>query len=329
MLDYPWFIQHLHSLSRQRINTLVRSSGLTVHRRKGEWVFRDSRGRELATEDAFDTLVNTAQSRERMEWDYAYAARAEQEWREWQQEERRSSVAKILKSCHFLTKELGYSQPFELPATLDDVWIVAYRNGDAERQIELSGRPSESFHCEVRRMIDGVPGAYGDESFGDWEIRHFREPVSEDSGSVPAGDAALAQIVATLKRHRDLLTGEQWLNREALDAAFEDDMRRRGLLPEPGAPPPSSTVEEETRRFLTEELGFVITYDSTALSPHEREMGETFRFQRGETTVELLHTDNRVPDEWSLLIDGEVVARTLDDIAPALARLRPQSPRVG
>jgi hypothetical protein len=73
---------------------------------------------------------------------------------------------------------------------------------------------------------------------------------------------------------------------------------------------------------LTEELGFVITYDSTALTPHEQQMWETFRFARGETTVELQHTDIRVPEEWSLRVDGETVARTLDDIVSALTRLR-------
>jgi len=73
---------------------------------------------------------------------------------------------------------------------------------------------------------------------------------------------------------------------------------------------------------LTEELGFSTTYDSSTLTPHERQMWETFRFQRGHTIVELSHTDIRVPLEWSLRIDGEVVAQTLDEIRPALTRLR-------
>jgi hypothetical protein len=324
MPSYAWFVEHLKAISRQRITTIAKPIGFTPHRRKGEWFFRDRVGRELELREAFDALMSEPETRARLEWDCSYPIRAEEEWRNRQLEERRSSLGKIVESCRFLTEELGYSEPFALPATLDDAWIMAYRNPHAARQVEVSGRSDDTFHCEIRRLIDGAPGAYGAQSFGDWEIRAFREPEPDERGFVPSGDGALAQIVATLKRHTDLLTGDRWLERAQLDAAFEDGMRRRGLLPEPGEPMPDRhpSIEDVTKRVLTEELGFVITYDSTALTPHERQMWETFRFVRGESTVELQHTDIRVPDEWSLRVDGETVAQTLDDIRSVLMRMR-------
>ena len=321
MLDYWWFNGHLNTLSRQSIKTIVKSIAVTPHRSNGRWVFRDKTGRELELPDVFAALMNSPVGRSKLEFQYSYPIRAEEEWRNRQIELRRSTLEKIADSCRFLTTELGYSEPVELPATLDDTWILAYKNEMAGRQVEVSSQSGESFHCEIRRLVDGVPSVYRVESFGDWEIRSFREP-EPDPWFVPTGDAALAHIVATLKRHRDLLTGEAWLDRADLDAAFEEGMRRRGLLPDVGSPAPAPTVEHEARRVLTGELGFVTTYDTSALTPHERLMWETFRFERGQTIVELAHTDIRVPSEWSLRINGEVVAETIDDILSALARLQ-------
>ena len=323
MLDYEWFAGHLNALSRQSIKTLVKSIGVTPHRRKGQWFFRDSLGNELELSDVFVALMNSSVGRSKVEREYSYPILADEEWRNRQLQQRHSSLKKITDSCRFLTEELGYSEPFEIPATLDKTWILAYRNEHAGRQVEVSGQSDDTFHCEIRRLVDGVPGPYRVESFGDWEIREFREPEPDDRGFVPSGDAELAQIVATLKRHIDLLNGEQWLDRAELDAAFENGMRRRGLLPDVGDErsfPPS--VEDHIKRVLTEELGFVNTYDSSMLTPHERQMWEEFRYQRGHTVVELLHTDIRVPGEWSLRVDGNVVAETLDDIVAALPRLR-------
>ena len=249
---------------------------------------------------------------------------ADEEWLERLRDQRRASLAMISECCRFLTEDFGYSEPFAIPATIDDAWIVGYRNERAGRQIEVSGREFDRYHGEIRRLIDGVPGAYREHSFGDWEIREFRERPRKNRGFVPEGVASLTQIAETLKRHPDLLTGEAWLDRDELDAAFEAGMRRRGLLPKRGHPPPPPTVADRARRILIDELGFAITYDSSALTPHESQMWEEFVFRRGDTTVDLQHTDIRVPDEWWLKVNGSVVAQGIDDIVAALDRLRDQ-----
>ncbi len=324
MLDYAWFAGHLNRLSRQSIKTLVKAIAVTPHRRKGQWIFRDNVGREPGLPDVFAALMNSPVARTRLEQEYSHPILAEEEWRNRQIELRRTTLEKIVDSCRFLIEELGYSEPFELPATIDNTWILAYRNAVAGRQVEVSSQSGETFHCEIRKLVDGVASAYRVESFGDWEIRAFREPAPDDPWFVADDDAALAQIVATLRRHSDLLTGERWLDRADLDAAFEAGMRRRGLLPDISEVEESihSSIEDDVKRVLTGELGFVTTYDSSTLTPHERQMWETFRFKRGETIVELSHTDIRAPHEWSLRMNGEVVAQTLDDILPALTRLR-------
>ena len=328
MLDYAWFNEHVNTLSRQRLKTLVKSIAATPHHRNGRWIFRDAVGRELAPNDVFAALMDSSVGRANLEREYSYPTLAEEEWRNRQAELRRSSLEKIVDACRFLTGQLGYSEPFELPATLANTWILAYRNAQAGRQVEVSSQSGETFHCEIRTLVGGVPGAYRVESFSDWEIRAFREPEPEDRGFVATGDAALALIVATLKHHRDLLTGEGWLDRATLDAAFEEGMRHRGLLPDIGATEPAFTVEHEVRRVLTGDLGYISTYDTSKLTPHESLMWETFRFERGQAVVELSHTDIRVPSEWSLRIDGKVVAETIDDIRAVLTRLqlREQAP---
>ena len=328
MLDYAWFAGYVNTLSRQSIKTIVKAIALAPHRSKGLWTFRDNLGRELALPDVFAALMDSPVGRRKLEWAYSYPILADEEWRNGQIELRRATLENIVDSCRFLTGEFGYSEPVELPATIDNTWILAYRNAAAGRQVEVSSQSGETYHCEIRRLVDGVPGAYRAESFGDWEIRAFREPDPDDRWFVPAGDATLALIVSTLKRHSDLLRGETWLDRADLDSAFEAGMRRRGLLPDTADVEElrHSSIEHDVKRVLTEELGFATTYDSSSLTPHERQMWETFRFERGRTVVELSHTDIRVPDEWSLRIDGEVVAQTIDDIVPALTPLRKSAP---
>jgi|SRR5687767_14069660 len=174
MLDYAWFNGHVNTLSRQRLKTLVKSIAVTPHHRNGRWAFRDGVGRELALPDVFAALMDSSVGRSNLEREYSYPTLAEEQWRNRQAELRRSRLEKIVDACRFLTGELGYCEPFELPATLT----------------------------------------------------------------------------------------------------------------------------------------------------HERLMWEMFRFERGHTVVELSHTDIRVPSEWSLRIDGKVVAQTIDDVLSALTRLQ-------
>ena len=324
MTDFTWFFEHLKGLSRQSAKTLVKAIGLTPHQKGREWSFRDQHGQTVDLPDVFDSLMNNAKCRSMLESAFSYPRRTEEEWQQRKAEQRRASLALIAECCRFLTDDFGYSEPFEIPATIEGAWILGFRNERARRQIEVSGRDFDRYHGEVRRLIDGTPGAYRVHSFGDWEIREFRERRQVNRRFVPEGVASLTQVVQTLKRHPDVLNGEAWLDRDELDAAFEAGMRRRGLLPKPGSPPPPPTIEDQAKHILISELGFAITYDSSALTPHESQMWEEFVFRREDVTIDLQHTDIRVPDEWWLKVNGAVVAQGIDDIAAELARLRDQ-----
>jgi hypothetical protein len=91
-------------------------------------------------------------------------------------------------------------------------------------------------------------------------------------------------------------------------------------------------VPRRMARFLVEQHGFVLEFDSEALSPHEWEMWSTLRYRRGDTTVEIVNGDFRMPNEWTVKLNDEMIARdwtgdfeaglrsALDEIARRLSK---------
>jgi hypothetical protein len=115
----------------------------------------------------------------------------------------------------FLTDELDYSPAFEIPAA-EDMYIIAFRNDSAARQVEVSGRSLGSrFHCEIRRLLDGEPGSYETDSISHAELERVREPATPRE-VYRSFEEDVAHTIALLRRHGDLLRGESWIESDTL-----------------------------------------------------------------------------------------------------------------
>ena len=221
---------------------------------------------------------------------------------------KRELYNEIALAFDFLTREFGYSPPFPVPVRMTNVVVVGYRNLRAARQVEISGR-ADSYvaHGEIRRLIDGTPGPYGSDSIGEHELRMMRRWFGEDEALFERAEN-LRRIEKTLRaRHANIIRGEAWIDRHQIDRKFDRDFVRKF-----GGPPPSQVVESkhpldiarQRSAFLVTEHGFVLDFDSHALSPHEWDLSQRLVYRRRDTTVEICHGDVRCHDEWTVRVNG-------------------------
>ena len=217
----------------------------------------------------------------------------------------------ITAAFDFLSREFEYSPPFPIQVRLNNVVVVGYRNPRAARQVEISGH-SDSYvaHCEIRRLVGGTPGAYGADSIADWELRMMRRWFGDDE-SLFERAAILQRIEKTLRAHgADIIRGEAWIERQEIERKYDRQFVRKF-----GPPPPSSSpsqhpldIARDRAGFLVTQHGFVLDFDSDALSPHEWEMSNTLRYRRGDTTVEIRHGDIREHTDWTVRVNGATVS---------------------
>ena len=212
----------------------------------------------------------------------------------------------LKESFGFLTNELGYSEPVDVPAR-EDAFIIAFRNTAAERVVEVSGQHGgDRFHCEIRRMVNGEPGSYGEHSISHAELERVREPEAAAVFVYRSFEEAVDHNAALLRRHADLLRGESWIERAEIDAAFDRDFFEEFGFTSDHEWPGWLAEAREVASVLVERLGFELVFDSDTLSPHEIQLWYTLVYQRGETTVEIVLDDFRL-DEWFVRLNGETI----------------------
>jgi hypothetical protein len=319
-MTLEWFVDWVRRQSRQRLTTMGKRAGVAPYRRRDEWRFRTARGSDRTLEQVFAALQSTRRGQQWLRDEYETPMRLADSSRRLQAEREQALRDRIVAVCDFLPREFGYSAPFALPARIKDRVIVAYRHDHAARQVEISAdEGSFPVHCEIRRLIDGVPGAYGPDSIADWELRMMRRWFGDDEILVDR-DQILRRIATTLRKHADILRGEAWIDRENIDDRWSRQFSRKfGFSPAPRGTPGRLEIARERAAFLVAKHGFVLEFDSSTLSPHESEMWRKLRYRRGDTTVEIANTDIRVPDEWSVRVNGVVVSAAFEDWDQALA----------
>ena len=314
-MDFNWFREHVSRLTRQTLTTMGKHIGVKPYRRKGQWCFRTSSGDDRTLQEVFAALQANPRGRQWLEDAYSYPIRSAEAQRQRDEEHQQAKQAELVAAFDFLTREFDYSPPFLLPVRVGEVVIVAFRHERAARQVEIS-KSGYQTHCEIRRLINGVPGEYKADSIADWELRMMRRWFGDDKILVD-GDLILQRAVKTLRAAATILRGEEWIDRARIDRKYQ-----REFVGKFGGPFPTGPglldIARERASFLVKDHGFVLEFDSSTRSPHEHEMWERLRYRRGDSTIELCNTDIRVPGEWVVKMNGATIIQTWDDFEKAL-----------
>jgi hypothetical protein len=286
-------------------------AGVTPYRRGGAWHFRTAGGEDRTLEQVFAALQADPQGRQWIRDVYEGPQRAAEAQRLVEVNRRQELQDEISAAFDFLTREFEYSTPFPIPVRLDNVVVLGYRNLRVARQVEISGH-SDSYvaHCEIRRLVNGAPGAYDADSIADWELRMVRRWFGDDE-SLFERAAILQRIEQTLRsRGADIIRGEAWIDRRDIDRKYDRQFERKF------GPPRSSTggsqhpldIARDRAEFLVTRHGFVLDFDSLALSPHEWELWQKLRYRRGDMTVEICNGDIRDHTDWEVRVNGASVS---------------------
>ena len=304
-MNFEWFAGHVSRLSRQVLTTMGKRAGVKPYRAKGEWRFRTTHGADRTLEQVYAALKQNPGGRQWLKDEYEYPMRAAEATRESQARHEQELRDQLLAVFDFLPREYGYSAAFDLPVRIKDRLILAFRNPRAARQVEISGDPFGYLaHCEIRRLIDDEPGAYGADSIADWELRMMQREGGDDAILLER-DRIVRRIAQTLGGRADILRGEAWIDREDIDRTWSRNFSRKfGFPPAPRGTPDRLDTARERAEFLVRQYDFVLEFDSSTLSPHESEMWRTLRYRRGDSVVEIANTDIRIPGEWSVRVNG-------------------------
>ena len=316
-MNFEWFTGYVAQMTRQSLTTMGKRAGVTPYRRGAAWHFRTAGGEDRTLEQVFAGLQANPQGRQ-----------ANPQGRQWIRDvyEGRQRAAEaqpldevnrtqelqdeITAAFDFLCREFDYSEPFPIPVRLNNVVVLGYRNLRAARHVEISGH-SDSYvaHCEIRRLVNGAPGDYTADSIADWELRMMRRRFGDDEALFERG-AILQRIEKTLRsRGADIIRGEAWIDRQDIDSKYDRQFERKF------GPPPSSSgsqhpldIARDRAEFLVTQHGFVLDFDSGALSPHEWELWQKLGYRRGDMTVEICHGDIRDHADWEVRVNGASVS---------------------
>jgi hypothetical protein len=311
MMNFEWFTVYVAQMTRQTLTTMGKRAGVTPYRRGGAWHFRTASGEDRTLEQVFAALQANPQGQQWVRDVYEGRQRAAEAQRLAEVNRRQELQDEISAAFDFLSREFEYSPPFPITVRLNNIVVLGYRNLRAARQVEISGH-ADSYvaHCEIRRLVDGAPGAYNADSIADWELRMMRRWFGDDESLFERG-ASLRRIEKTLRsRGADIIRGEAWIDRQEIDRKYDRQFEQKF------GPPPSSSgssqhpldIARDRAEFLVTQHGFVLDFDSGALSPHEWELWQKLRYRRGDTTVEICQGDIRDHTNWEVRVNGATVS---------------------
>ena len=131
----------------------------------------------------------------------------------------------------FLISEYG----FDLLETRQETnykgeFLAVYRNDNSKLQLEISADDSY-FHCEIRRLMNGLPARYSDrdncigfESLAILESDNNYEHLDYFAGGQNGMNGVLTVAVALFRRHKVFFTTDCWIDtrkiQELRDAEF-------------------------------------------------------------------------------------------------------------
>jgi hypothetical protein len=226
------------------------------------------------------------------------------------EQERAEAEAFLTESFGFLVSEFGYAPSPPIVLRTADVEVRGYVNPKAGRQVEVSGSPiGYTIAGGIRRFVSGQPAPYDqrDHWISFHEIAEARHPQVVDRLSHNLNPdywrGAVAETAQLLRNNSDLLTGKGWIDHKPSDYSPLDEFRAAFA-------------------FLLER-GFVVTFDTDTLSPHEYLVLDTLRFEKGGHRVEI--GAREYYGDWAVEYDGKLVGAldrsSVKEVARQLERL--------
>jgi hypothetical protein len=226
--------------------------------------------------------------------------------------DQREAEAYLDDAFRFLVDEFGYTSIGRIPVTSDEVTVRGYVNQHAGRQVELSGHPpGVTFMGGIRKLRNGAPAPYDRDHFITFEdIAHVRLGELDDRLSHnlnPNGWRGVVDTaVALLKGEPRLLTGDDWVSHSSIAAEWARHFRSNfGFVPS-GNGEDWPLGEFKSRFAFLASQGYLITYDTTTLTPHEYAVGRALHYAAGSSTVKIRCIDFR-DNDWVVTCDDRPI----------------------
>ncbi|HAA24076.1 MAG TPA: hypothetical protein DCP28_36850 [Cytophagales bacterium] len=150
----------------------------------------------------------------------------------------------LQKHFAFLASDLGYTlAQAETLAEYKGKNLVVYRSDSAEKQIEICGGGS-FFHAQIRQLINGQPAPYyqKEHQLHYHTLAALDNPKHDSSIYWPYGPKGLTGAVentaALFQRHRTLISGNGWVDKEKAHQAKNEHHLHAYGKPHPEMPEP-------------------------------------------------------------------------------------------
>ncbi len=214
-----------------------------------------------------------------------------------------TTIDKIKDTFNFLIKDFGfYLINDDINKNHKAEHFMIYRNIKSKLQLEICAR-EHWFHCEIRRLINNQPAKYSDkgncigfESLAILESNNNYNHFDYFAGGSTKLDGVLKNTADLLKRHKEFLTTDMWLDikkiRELEDKVFE---KKFGSKPDRKKPTYFNKLKMEASNYL-EHIGFKLIADSDERSPFEvTDSFNYFIFKRNTEVIKFSQVDWRDP----------------------------------
>lgn len=227
-----------------------------------------------------------------------------------------SCLRDILKTFSFLTENYPYSiLPTVPPENLKAKHWMVYRSENAQKQIEICADESW-FHCEIRRLIQGIPAKYSDrencfgfEALAILESQHNYDHMAHFVAGKTGLKGVLKHTAQLFLRHSAFFTTDSWIDLKRVEQLRADEFERKfGMRPNPQLPTFWGELKKEATPLLIAK-GYTLITDSEELSPFDdRGMEHFLTFQDQRQTLHIAQLDWRDDyHQYFISINGKMV----------------------
>lgn len=206
----------------------------------------------------------------------------------------------ILETFLFLTTEYDFQLvKTEIPENLKAKYFAVYRNDRSKLQLEICG-DTTWFHCEIRRIINGLPAPYSDnancigfEALAVLESNNAYDHLDYYAGGKTGLKGVLKNTAKLFKRHERFFTTDDWIDVKTIKQLQDNDFEKRfGMRPNQ-APKFFEVLKKQASQLLVDN-GYQLLIDSDELSPFDnRGMVHNLSFQKGDRTIKVAQLDWR------------------------------------